>query len=332
VKGSGEKLSLAVVLATYNGQRFLRQQIDSLAAQTRTPDEVVIVDDCSSDDTVALIERFKVDHGLTNWQVHRGDRNLGFIKNFHRGMALSRADVVLFCDQDDVWQPDKVEVVARSFETDPSLMALNTAFEVIDAQGVIAGDGREWEPHPAVVQPAVSRSLEACLAHNVSPGCTMGVRRQVVDLYLARSRCVMPHDWELNVLAALLGGLRFMDVPLVAYRIHGANTIGFNADSLAEKLHARERQAVEYRDYLLSLHVYLDLMGESTLRTYEAFTRSAQARVMLVQSGRGWAPLVLSATYRSTVSPGGRVLDAAAALLRLVAPSSGPWSLRRRNG
>lgn len=101
------KLSISVAMCTYNGSAFLQEQLDSIAAQTRLPDELVICDDGSSDSTVDIVERFA--HGVSfRVQLFRNPQNLGSTRNFEQAMRLCTGDLIALSDQDDVWMPEKL--------------------------------------------------------------------------------------------------------------------------------------------------------------------------------------------------------------------------------
>lgn len=105
-------MKISVAMATYNGERFVRDQLESLAAQTRLPDELVVSDDCSTDNTIAVIEDFARTAPFTV-RIHRNPRNLGFSDNFLHAASLCSGDWIAFCDQDDIWLPEKLAVCER---------------------------------------------------------------------------------------------------------------------------------------------------------------------------------------------------------------------------
>lgn len=117
------KSGISIAMCTYNGARFLREQLDSFSCQTRLPDEVVICDDGSTDETLAILEDwaktvpFKV-------QIVKNDRNLGFAKNFEKAIGLCENDILFLADQDDIWLPEKIERMAKVMETSPQLVLL----------------------------------------------------------------------------------------------------------------------------------------------------------------------------------------------------------------
>jgi Glycosyl transferase family 2 len=113
--------SISVVMATYNGARFLEPQLESIASQTRLPDELVVCDDQSSDESVGIVERF-ASRAPFEVRVERNPERLGFAGNFLKAARLSRGDVIAWSDQDDVWMPEKLAVCARELESDDAVL------------------------------------------------------------------------------------------------------------------------------------------------------------------------------------------------------------------
>ena len=100
-------MKISLVMATYNGAKYLNEQLDSIKNQTLKLDEVIIVDDVSTDDTSYLVEKYISNHQL-NWMFIKNEKNLGYKGNFKKGLAHASGDVIFLCDQDDIWHPDKV--------------------------------------------------------------------------------------------------------------------------------------------------------------------------------------------------------------------------------
>src|SRR5690242_1811791 len=102
-------ISVSVAMATCNGQKFIREQLDSLATQCYLPSELVITDDASSDKTVAIAEQFAKAAPFTV-HIHRHDNRMGYRTNFMRAASLCTSDLIAFCDQDDIWAPQKLAI------------------------------------------------------------------------------------------------------------------------------------------------------------------------------------------------------------------------------
>ena len=109
------KLTSSIALITYNGENYLQRQLETLAQQTRLPDELVICDDCSSDRTVEIIKDF-ASTAPFKVRLYQNNHNLSFGLNFRKAFFLAENDITFFCDQDDVWLPEKIEKVMDCFE------------------------------------------------------------------------------------------------------------------------------------------------------------------------------------------------------------------------
>jgi glycosyltransferase involved in cell wall biosynthesis len=106
---------ISIAICTYNGEKYLREQLDSFAAQTRLPDEIVICDDCSQDTTRQILKDFAAQSAFPV-NLHFNEQNLGFVKNFEKVINLCEGEIIVLSDQDDVWEPNKLEVLERKFE------------------------------------------------------------------------------------------------------------------------------------------------------------------------------------------------------------------------
>lgn len=232
-------IKISVAMATYNGERFIGEQLLSLVNQIRQPDEVVIVDDCSTDKTVSIVKDFIEAHGLSKkWQIIVNQENVGYKKNFKKALSLVSGDIVFLCDQDDIWCEDKLESIAKLFSKNPKIMALNSSFFSINANG----DTHEYQKNRGknnyglidfmLKKPLTKIPLPSVFHKNISPGCTLAVTKQLAKEYVENSECFLPHDHELNLLAAKKNGLWFYDAPLIKYRLHENNTIGFTVKEI----------------------------------------------------------------------------------------------------
>jgi len=113
-------LTISIAMCTYNGERFLQEQLDSFLAQTRLPDELVVCDDGSQDGTVAILEAFAAQAPFPV-RLFKNPQNLGFSKNFEKAISLCQGDIIALSDQDDVWLPEKLERFEQVFLTYPEV-------------------------------------------------------------------------------------------------------------------------------------------------------------------------------------------------------------------
>jgi glycosyltransferase involved in cell wall biosynthesis len=220
-------LSISIAMATYNGAAFVKDQLASLAVQTHPPSELVITDDCSTDSTLEIARDFARKAPFTV-HIHQNPVRLGYRANFMQAIRLCSSELIAFCDQDDVWRPHKLAMVAPCFE-DPDVILVHHNADMIDAQGSSIGLLRWEAPQPDVAEPL---SLEPWF---VVPGFTQVFRRAIAHISEAWPASVdfyvdfhpMAHDQWSMFLCSILGRIVYLDGRLVQYRIHTSNTEGW---------------------------------------------------------------------------------------------------------
>jgi glycosyltransferase involved in cell wall biosynthesis len=228
-------LSISVAMATYNGAKHLASQLASIAAQTRLPDEIVVGDDQSNDDTLSIIDSFRKETGL-NVRVERNEARLGTIKNFEKIITRCRGDIVVFSDQDDVWRADKLETIVATFNRHPAAFYAFSNGHLMDDEGSQL-PGTIWESIHFLEEEQAhfrgGRGLEVLLRQNVILGCTLAARRIALEnaqpIYAYhdyRIGCVLHDYWIGCVLEAIDPGGVLIDEPLIAYRLHPAQQEG----------------------------------------------------------------------------------------------------------
>lgn len=129
--------SIGVVLCTYNGEHYLREQVESVLQQSRPPECVLILDDASKDRTVAIAKSFAKSDGRI--RLIRNKTNLGYVRNFEKGISLCNTDLIALCDQDDVWFPDKLARLSAELENNPGSGIAFCNAEYILADGTRTG-------------------------------------------------------------------------------------------------------------------------------------------------------------------------------------------------
>ena len=228
---------ISIAMTTYNGEKYIQSQMESLMRQTRLPDEIIISDDCSKDHTIQLIEEVLKRYEYVTYKIIKNDKNLGYIRNFYQSISMTSGDMIFLCDQDDIWLEDKLEKMERLFEANSGVLSLNGSFDLIDS-----GDKPiPYQCHRGAVNNDLLRGkypenqmtrvpYSTVLKYNISPGCTLAFRKTIRDQFLEKSRHILPHDWEINLIAAMNNGLYFYNCPVIHYRIHEKNTLGMNTD------------------------------------------------------------------------------------------------------
>ena len=229
--------SLCVALCTYNGARFVDEQLESIAAQTRRPDLLVVVDDASGDDTVERVRRFAASAPFPV-ELSVNEKNLGFAANFARAVGLCRGEVVVLCDQDDVWMPSKLQRLAAALDADRAAGAVFSDAELVDADlaplghrlwesvDFTARDRREWRSGLA---------FERLVRGSVVTGATLAFRARFRERVLPVPPGVAHDAWIALVIAAT-APIVALEEPLVLYRQHGGNQIGARKLGTAARL------------------------------------------------------------------------------------------------
>jgi glycosyltransferase involved in cell wall biosynthesis len=209
-------------MPTYNGGKYLREQLDSIYGQTMVPDEIVVVDDCSTDNTIDILEEYKTSCGL---KYYINEKNLGYNKNFEKAIMLCSGDYILLCDQDDVWLPQKVEKCYNEIVKYPiDTPALVSCFSSTDPNILITKKGKKL------------RSGDWRLNYTlyVSQGCTLMFNRFLKEEILPFPDSMM-YDAYLGLAASLIGNRWFIGEELMYYRIHQANSFQKNASTPVTK-------------------------------------------------------------------------------------------------
>ena len=126
---------ISVAMATFNGETYIQEQLDSIYTQTCKVDEIIIVDDCSTDSTVRVIEQYILSHKDIDIKLYKNEENLGYKKNFKKAISLCHGDYVFLSDQDDIWKFNKVEDMISIMEKNSNISVLASSFEFIDQKG-----------------------------------------------------------------------------------------------------------------------------------------------------------------------------------------------------
>lgn len=214
-----KKPVISVAMATYNGALYLREQLDSFVKQTRRPDELVVTDDNSSDNTLGILETFQATAPF-EVKVYRDSARLGYTKNFERALSLCSGDVIFMSDQDDVWFPNKVERVFSCISSEPRMMAIVNDEVLADEKLVPQNEG--------VLRRLMSRGAGFS---GFFPGCCTAIRREWRDVTLPVPADRFTYDRWINTLAELLGVRMVLLEPLQYSRRHASNTSSLSLDA-----------------------------------------------------------------------------------------------------
>lgn len=208
---------ISVVMGTYNGEKYLREQLESIYGQTYKNIEVIVSDDCSTDNTVEILKGFSRDYGLI-FTINK--KNLGLVKNFEKVLSLAKGDYIALADQDDIWYPGKIEMLLNNIGY---YSLIHSGVHVIDGLGRPHGDAFVVSEYSRDHTEKVNFSdfLETAWVL----GCTSLIERSLLEKCLPFPEGVMFHDWWLTMAAIKLGhGIKYIHEPTIKYRQYGENT------------------------------------------------------------------------------------------------------------
>ena len=232
--------SISVALCTHNGAAFVREQIDSILAQSVPAAQIVLSDDASSDDTVAIVER-----AVSEWPMPRPEllvlRNvpaLGVVANFEQAVQACTGELIALSDQDDVWMPDKLARFVERFAAEPDLLLAHSDATLVTADRSPLPDSLldSLEATPGERRHLVDgRSYYTLIRRNLVTGATVVFRRGLLD-HAAPFAPSWVHDEWLAIVAAAISRTLLIDGRLIEYRQHEGNQIGASKPSLSYKL------------------------------------------------------------------------------------------------
>ena len=202
----GDRIS--VCMATYNGEKYLVEQIDSILAQLKPGDELVVSDDGSTDSTKVILRGFGDSLRLVG-ETRAG----GVVANFSRALEHARGDLILLADQDDVWLPGRVDLFRAEL----------TRHDLILSNAVVVDENLRPIGTTLFDQTRPTLGFWRNLYRNSFVGCCMGFRRSLLRFALPLPSVTPWHDWLLGLLFCLRGSTVQVHIPLLLYRRHGAN-------------------------------------------------------------------------------------------------------------
>lgn len=239
-----EKIS--VVMTTYNGEKYLLEQLESLRNQTLEIDEVIIMDDCSKDETPKRIRKYIADNSLNGWKLIENQTNQGWKKNFKLGFDLAMGDYIFPCDQDDIWNLDKVQKMTECMKRHPEieLLAANyiTFFSENDTGSgskLYAARSKEMKSDGSVEM----LGIDPKWPYVNRPGCVFCFTKAFYDSISSKWDAKYPHDAILWRFARMDHALALLNYPVIDFRRHGDN-------ATSEENRTKESRIQTFNDYI----------------------------------------------------------------------------------
>jgi glycosyltransferase involved in cell wall biosynthesis len=239
----GERPAISVALCTYNGERYLPAQLESIAAQTRLPDELVVCDDASTDRTAKMVRSFARSAPFPV-RLTVNAANLGSNANFEQAICLCRGEFIALSDQDDIWFPSRLERSAWFLEHHPPCGLVFADGEIIDGDGRLLNT-RLWQQFhfdPPLKDALWQGDYRPLARFRFITGATVMFRARFRP-YLFPILGEWVHDGWIANLIACLSGICFVDEPLIYYRRHERQQIGLGGAALRRRRNWTENAA-----------------------------------------------------------------------------------------
>ena len=213
---------VSIALATYNGEMFLREQLDSILNQSVRNFELVICDDCSKDSTWDILNEYAI--ADSRIRILRNDKNLGFLGNFEKAIQHTQEKFVALADQDDIWLPNHLEILL--YTIGDKILACGNA-ELIDKEGKSLHKLLDYqEALDCIPENDLEKAYSVLFFRSPYQGASMLIKKEFFDLALPILREAKAHDAWFAELACFYGGINYTKSVITLYRQHGNNCVG----------------------------------------------------------------------------------------------------------
>ena len=252
---------ISVAVATYNGEKFLYKQLESIINQSVHVDEIIICDDGSFDNTLKIIDQINDEYG-NRCKLFLNENNLGFSNNFFNAINKTNGDYIFLSDQDDIWYYNKVERMISYFENDNDLLLLCSSYDIIDENGNIQSSFVKSK----------NIYFSEWLGFWQSVGCAMCFKKEIREFLkktnIPQLNSNLGHDWFIGVVSSYYGKTLLIEEKLFAKREHSRNVSAMNSTYSIEKKHRKRIFSAKE-----NLEVYKFLLENSFYNKSEVLSR-----------------------------------------------------------
>lgn len=238
-------MTISVAMATFNGEKYIYKQLESIVKQTILPDEIVVSDDGSIDNTLRIVTDFAKEHQNIKWTILETKENCGYIKNYFKAIQATSGELIFLSDQDDLWAENKIEIVSAFF-SNTNVLSVHTNYSIIDANDVIIRD-RQIDYNSGLHYynlKAFCKRLNYC-------GMSSAFRCTLKPVLLSIDTDHIPtHDWTIHALAVVRDGMYVCDEVTSMRRYTGSNVaLQINTTTKREGIEQRTAVVNEYIRY-----------------------------------------------------------------------------------
>lgn len=273
-----------ILMAVYNGEKYIGQQIESILSQSYTEWRLFINDDCSTDKTFEIAKKY-ADKYTDKVFVTKNDKNMGSAgANFFNMIKNSTGDIIMTCDQDDIWLKDKIKLSVEALQNETMPVLIHTDLKIVDANCNVISSSMIKTQHIDVNRTGINQLI----VQNIVTGCTMAFNRKLADI-IKIPKDMPVHDWYIALVASLFGKIKFIDEAAILYRQHGNNYCGAADMESAEYIMSRLKDSKRAENMLkLGYHMAGEILrlyniDNKMLREYskmDSFSKLKKLRVV----------------------------------------------------
>jgi len=271
-----------ILMATFNGSKYLQEQIDSILQQTYHNWQLIINDDGSIDETLSIIKKYIDKYQEKIFFLENNDKKSGVINNFNSLLSSSTENYFMFSDQDDIWLKNKIEltlnkmrILEARFGSDIPIL-IHTDMKVVDENLNTLSDSF-WRYQQ--LKPEKGLRLNRLLVQNITSGNTVMINKSLRDMAIPIPDDAVMHDWWLGLVAVVFGKIGYINIPTVLYRQHSINVVGakeWNTRFILRSIMSLNQKKKALYDTIKQARCFLtryyDILSEDSLKVLKAYS------------------------------------------------------------
>ena len=230
-------MKISVALCTYNGEKFLLEQLESIMNQSVKPDEIIICDDFSNDSTLKILRNYESNYANII-KVLQNQKNLGFVKNFEKAVSLCSGDIIFLSDQDDIWVENKIEIMMRTFDENPKCSYIYSDANAIDESGKSL-DHTLWNSvnfdKSKQLKFQAGKQKKLLIYGNYITGATLAFRTEIREFIIPFSANFFHDHWIGLLMSFIDSSGIIINERLINYRIHPDQVISVPTEDIFTK-------------------------------------------------------------------------------------------------
>lgn len=240
---------ISVAIATYNGEKFIKEQLDSIFNQTLLPDEIVISDDNSNDKTLKIVNQYKNKDKNIKIRIEESKKNQGYKINFYNAIKKCRGDFIFLCDQDDIWEKNKIELMVSAMKKNDEILLLCSNLKSFYIENC---KNKVHEKNIYSIKKIKKLNKYKDFVNTLRPGCTFCINKKLVNIYIDKVDFSIFHDNLLWHLASIYDGTYILNKRTMLYRRHSSNASNNKVNNINKRLDAI-REQVKSLEYILKI-------------------------------------------------------------------------------